>query len=60
MMKPDTEKECKTKHDIFRENHDAIMQIVKEFPRPEAEEIIARIFFGESVDSAIQSVICKF
>lgn len=48
-----------TIHDTFRENHEALQQIVKEFPRAEAQEIIARVLYGESVDSAIQSVICK-
>ena len=47
-----------TKMDIYRENHSAIQQIAREFDRADAEEIIARIFCGESVDNAIQSVIC--
>ena len=43
---------------IYRENYSALHQIAREFDRPTAEEIIARIFCGESVDCAIQSVIC--
>ena len=46
-------------YEAFRENHDVLQQIVKEFPRDEAQEIIARVLYGESVDSAIQSVICR-
>ena len=47
-----------TKMEIYRENYSALHQIAREFNREDAEEIIARIFCGESVDSAIQSVIC--
>lgn len=46
------------KMDIYRENYSALHQIAREFDRSTAEEIIARIFCGESVDCAIQSVIC--
>lgn len=47
------------KMDIYRENYSALHQIAREFDRSIAEEIIARIFCGESVDCAIQSVICR-
>lgn len=40
-----------------RSNHEAIMKIATTFPRHQAEEMIARIIYGESVDSAIQSVL---
>lgn len=43
--------------DNVRSNHEAIRQIAQSFPRYQAEEMIARIIFGESVDSAIQSVL---
>lgn len=33
-------------------------EIVREFGR-DAEEIISRIYCGQSVDSAIQSVVCS-
>lgn len=45
------------KMDNIRSNHEAIRQIATSFPRHQAEEIIARIIYGESVDSAIQSVL---
>lgn len=49
-----------TNFEIYKENRDTIQQIVNEFSAEDAKEIIARIFCGESVDSAIQSVICEF
>lgn len=37
----------------------AVLQMIKEEFGIYADEIIARIFCGESVDSAIQSVLCR-
>lgn len=44
--------------EIYKENREAIKKIVMEFPRTEAEAIIALTFCGYSVDNAIQTVIC--
>lgn len=46
-----------TNFEIYRQNNQLFKDLVKEFG-PDAKEIIARIMCGESVDSAIQSVIC--
>ena len=46
-------------YEAYRENHEVLSKMAREFPRLEAQEIIARGLYGESVDSAIQSVICK-